>query len=128
MEEKQKVVIDTNIWIYAVKNKIDLFKEFLGFDIFITRSIKRELENFCKEKKKECVYAKIALQMIEKMDVEILPESGYVDKDLIKLGEKGYYIVTEDSVLIKQLKRKNIRGFILRQGKYFESIENIGTK
>ncbi len=116
-----KIIIDTNIWIYAAKYKIDLFSEFLGEEIFVTKSIINELENIMKKNSENKLYAKIALDLIKNKNVKILDEEGYTDDLLIKLGKEGYKIATEDSELIERLKKEGIKGYFLRQKKYFTS-------
>ncbi len=116
----RKFVIDTNIWIYLVENKIDIFSQLKGEKIYTLSSVINELKNISKKKNKSGIAAKIALEMIKKFNVEILEIHGSSDEALLNLAKKGYVIITQDTELMRKIKETRGKAFGIKQGKYIE--------
>lgn len=114
----KKVILDTNILLECVKNKVDIFslKDIVDYDICILDKSIEELNKIVNEQKgKHKEHAKLALQLI-KGKVKVLESvEGKVDDILVSLSEDNI-IVTQDKELKKRLKGKVI---VLKQGKYF---------
>jgi len=115
-----KVLLDTNSLIYAaqygidIKQLEDVFQKPIEF--FTTQSVLRELEEISRTRKKSSVYAKIAIQLLEKSSIKILPSKHkHADKDILAEAEKGFVVVTNDRKLKEQLKKKSIGVLSIRE-------------
>lgn len=116
-----KIAIDTNIFIYAARFKIDIFSQLKGNEIFIPESVIRELEKLSNGKSANAKAAALALGILgEKInEVKILPSNARIaDDDLLELGKKGYVIATQDRELIEKLKSAGCKIAYIRQKKY----------
>ncbi len=120
-----KIAIDTNIFIYAVRFKIDVFSQLKGEEICTTESVMEELEKLSKGKSRDAKAAALALQILKKQtdnkSITVLPsELSNADDGLLELGKKGYTIATQDRGLIERLKKENCKIMQIRQKKYLE--------
>lgn len=119
----QKVFLDTNFMISALRFKID---------------IEAELQRICNFRLRLCVFsgtiyeleklinrgklferrlAKLALRLIEQKGLEIVESEGHVDDLLAALNPKTAVIATQDRLLKKKLKEKGFRLVTIRQKK-----------
>lgn len=113
-----KIVIDTNFWIYVVLNKIRIFEELLGYEIYTLDKVLQELKQISKKKSKHGIAAKVALEMIEKFNVKIISASKSADEKLIELAKQGFIIATNDAELLKKIKNLGGKTAQIRQNKY----------
>jgi len=129
---KAYVFIDTNFWLIPYKYKIDIFSELerillRKYEIIISNSIVRELENIQKNLKKkgeDRIAAKIGIELIKrkkvkKVGIDIFQkifeknDGRDVDSLILKISEiltkKGYdfIVCTNDKKLRKKLIEKN---------------------
>ena len=117
-----KIIIDTDILLHCVTNKVDIFSELnricdFSFKIYMIDQSLNELKN-----KKN---AKLALNLI-KNRVEII-ETGKnktVDDLILDLDMPNLIVCTNDAKLKEKLKKRNIPIITLRQGKYLV-IKNV---
>ena len=129
---KAYVFIDTNFWLIPYKYKIDIFSELerillRKYEIIISNSVVRELENIQKNLKKkgeDRIAAKIGIELIKrkkvkKVGIDIFQkifeknDGRDVDSLILKISEiltkKGYdfIVCTNDKKLRKKLIEKN---------------------
>lgn len=114
----KKVLIDTNFFLVAYLQKIDIFTEIerllLGdYEIFVSQGIINELEKVEKTAKKgrEKTAAKIALKLIKEKNIKVVENSDGVDefifnffKENSELKEK--ILCTNDKKLRRKIKKK----------------------
>lgn len=120
-----KIAIDTNIFIYAARFRIDLISQLKGNELFVPESVARELEKMGYGKTKNAKASSLALAVLKKRLKDkkirlIISETiKNADNELIELGKHGYAIVTHDRELIKNLKAAGCSFGYIRQKKYF---------
>lgn len=107
--------------------KVDIFEEFdricdFPFKLYILNLSVDELKKIQNEQKgKHKLAAKFALTLIDKKNIELIDEAkvNNVDDTIVYVAEKkGYFVATQDMLLKKKLKQKNIPLIFLRQKKY----------
>lgn len=115
-------VIDTNIWIYAAKNKVDLQellkREFGMPAIYIPNSIITELKKIKDSGKKEDGQAAwLALQIIENKKLPIIKlGEGHTDNLIAHWALKNNaHVITNDLKFRYMLKEYGLRVYCLRQ-------------
>ncbi len=115
-----KIVIDTNAWIYALSHKVRILEELAGNEIYILENTVNELLQIAKTQRKESVAAKLAVELIKKSKVKIIPHRGKVDEKLVELAKLGYVVLTQDKELKKKIRDSGGKLACIRQGKYIE--------
>jgi len=120
----EKVLVDTNVWIYAVKNKADiqqlLKKKFGIVGIYVPNVVCRELEELSKtaEKGSERQAAALALKIIKQKKIPQPKLTGTADFAIIDWAVKNKgSVLTNDVELKIRLKSLGIRVYQLRQKK-----------
>ncbi len=119
-----KIAIDTNIFIYAARFRLDVFSQLAGNEIFTTEPVVRELEKLGKGDSRDAKAAALALSILkEKVQngkINILkPKTENADDGLLELGKSGYAVVTQDAELVKRLKAAGCAFGYIKQKKYF---------
>ncbi len=118
-----KIIIDTNVFIYAAESKIDLFAQLKANEIFTTTAVITELKKLSKGRSRKAENAKLALALIEQKGLKILHTKEKPDKSLLEYGKKGYAVATHDRILAKQLKINGCKTIYIRQKKYMEGLQ-----
>ena len=105
-------LVDTNVWIYATRNHIDL-QELLGKKPLLAKQVLQELE---KLNTKE---VKLTLSIIRSKKLKTVDlGQGHTDNLLIKYAKQHKItIITNDLRLRKRLKKHKINALFLRQGR-----------
>jgi len=112
------ILFDTNFLVEIIKFKINLFSELervcdFNFEVKVLDKTITELE---KINSKE---SKISLNLIKKKIKIIKTESDkIVDDILLEIAGENTIVATQDKLLKKKLKQKNIKTLIIRQKKY----------
>ncbi|MFZ3077315.1 MAG: PIN domain-containing protein [Candidatus Aenigmatarchaeota archaeon] len=119
-----KIAIDTNIFIYSVRFKLDIFSQLKGNEIFTTEAAMRELEKLAKGDSRDAKAAALALSMLkEKISSEkiavLKQKTENADDGLFELGKNGYIVITQDRDLLKRLKSAGCAFGYIKQRKYF---------
>ncbi len=123
-----KIAIDTNIFIYAARFKLDIFSQLSGNEIFTTESVVGELEKISAGKSRDAKAAALALHILEKKALEKQAENKIkimrskttnADDELLELGRSGYVIITQDKELLARLKSAGCAFGYIKQKKYF---------
>ena len=120
-----KIILDTNIILYAAKQKVDLvssLKERFGqtITLIVPDLVKEELASLTTSAKKgaDKRAAKLALQIVEFSKLKEMKISKPVDNGLTKLAKKEKALVaTNDAELRRNLRKEGIRVIFLRQNK-----------
>ncbi len=119
-----KIAIDTNIFIYAARFKLDIFSQLAGNEVFTTEAVVRELEKLCRGNSRDAKAASLALSMLKEKikggKISALPSvSGNADFGLLELGKSGYAVATQDKELLERLKSAGCAFGYIKQKKYF---------
>ena len=123
-----KIVLDTNILIYAAKAKVDLFRQlrehYGGAEIVIPNLIKRELEKLAENARRgaDKKAAKFALKLLEFSKIKEIQLSGDTDTEITKWAKRNKAIVaTNDLMFRKELKKAGVPSVHLKQNKFLKS-------
>ena len=118
------VLLDTNIILTCIKQKIDFFDdlEFMGMKILIPKQVIKEIEKLTKSKQKLRFRedAKLALKILEKNDFQKVDiGKGHVDKRIKLFADEHpeMLVATLDKGLQEKLKNSKI---IIREKKRLE--------
>ncbi len=120
------IVLDTNFIMSAIGFKIDIIREIERIADFkhglaVLKATLSELEKLIKEGEYfERKQALLAMQIIQKSRMDILPMEGYADDILAALSPENHIIATQDAGLLKRLTQKGFRTIIIRQKTHFE--------
>jgi rRNA-processing protein FCF1 len=119
--DKQSVIVDTNMLITCIKNKVNIFEilEQKGLKITIPDQVIQELENIHESKKpiKQRTYAHLTLQILEKRTFSTIDlKTTNVDKGILDFAKANpkITVATLDRNLRERLKKSNIRLMTLR--------------
>ena len=125
VSKKFKVLLDTNALMIPGSFKVDIFSELEKFgvpELYTLDSIIAELAKIIKLGGRDAKAAKLALMLIEKKNVKVLPSKlSITDKELERLSS-DYIVCTLDKELINKLQSKNKQVIRLVQKKYLEKI------
>lgn len=122
----RKIILDTNFLLIPAQFKLDIFSEIcnicnFNYKLYILDKTIGELNNIVeKQKGKSKEAAKLALKLIKLKKVNIIKtkESLTVDNLILKkVDKKDYIVATQDKILKKQLKIRQIPIITLRQKK-----------
>ncbi len=125
METKEtKILLDTNFLLIPAEFRVDIFSELerlmdRKYKLYILDKTITELKNIVRSQKgKSSQAAKIALQLIDNKKLNIINTSSLpssVDDIILRLVNSEYIVGTQDKLLRKKLKQKNIQLLSLRQ-------------
>jgi len=122
----KKIILDTNFFMIPHQFKIDIFEEIdrimeEEYELITLDKIVEELEKLAKEKTEHAVAARIGLEMIKKRNIKVIStEDKNVDNTIFKIADKNTIVATNDRVLRKKLKNKNVKTLYLRSKKHIE--------
>lgn len=118
----KKVILDTNFLLIPEQFKVDIFAELeklfgIKIELYI---IDKTIDELKAIKGKDKFAAKLALQLIEKRNINQLTSEEYVDDAIVSIcqRDKTFLVATNDSMLKKRLKKGGIITIELRQKKY----------
>lgn len=119
-----KIAIDTNIFIYSVRFKLDIFSQLKGNEVCTSEPAMRELEKIGKGNLRDAKAAALGLEILKKQakdgKIKILPsKTENADDGLLELGKNGYAVITQDKELLKRLKNAGCAFGYIKQRKYF---------
>ncbi len=106
------IIVDTNSFIYAIKNKIDLLSEILYLEgnlkPVLLSCVKKELLGLSSSSWQASAALKYSERFME------IDSSGHGDDCILKMAEKFHAaVLTNDRGLIKRLKNNNLRVAII---------------
>jgi len=108
-----KVLLDTNFLIDLFRFKISL-EELAGYKLYTIKPVVEELKTIASTNSKESKYAKLALQLVKR--IEVIKCEGDADTSLLKLAGE-FVIATNDRALRKKLKERKTKTIYLRSKK-----------
>ena len=114
-----KVLLDTNFMMLPNQFGVDIFEYLKYDDAFTLSSCVGELKKLGRERTRDGLAARIALQLIEKNRVKVVETEEEGDAAVMDYAINNKCAVgTNDANLIKALKDKGIKIIRLRQKKY----------
>lgn len=122
----KKIILDTNFLTIPYQFNVDIFEEIdrimeEDYELITLDRVVEELKNMIKSKSKDAVAAKIALELIKKKNVKVIStDEKKVDNAIIKLADENTIVATNDRVLRKRIKDKNVKVLYLRSKKHLE--------
>ena len=118
-----KVLLDTNFLIDVIRFKINL--DDIGivaaapYTLATVSTVLNELERISNHNSKSSSYAKLALQLIKKYNVEIIQVNKRADQAIFELVKNEKYIsATNDKELRKRLKTLGMKTIYLKSKKH----------
>tara|TARA_Y100000310_G_C20333953_1_gene646576 strand:+ start:273 stop:668 length:396 start_codon:yes stop_codon:yes gene_type:complete len=129
-----KIILDTNFFVYSVKQKIDYLKQLNELipgkkTIIVLSSVEEELKNLIKKARKteDRGAAELALKILKKQvkkrEISVLNTKKHADDAILYLVEenKKTIVATADRELRKKIKGKT-RILAIRQKKHLELV------
>ena len=116
--EPSRIVLDTNFLIYCAKYRINFFDELEDHRLFMISPVVEELKEMAKRRGANATAAKLALKMVDSLDV--MHSDLKADDALVEFAKDGYGIATEDAGLRKRLKRFKVLIAVVRQKRFVE--------
>ena len=115
-----KIILDTNELMAQAQFRTPILEELAGNELYILEGCVRELKGIANSKKKDAPAAAVALELLKKKGIKIIPDNGKVDDALVAQGKRGYAVATNDRELIKRLRSHDIKVLRLRQKRVVE--------
>jgi hypothetical protein len=122
----KKIILDTNFLTIPYQFNVDIFEEIdrmmeEDYELITLDGVIKELKKMIESKGKDAVAAKIALGLIDKKNVKIIStDEKKVDNAIIGLADENTIVATNDKVLRKKIKDKNVKVLYLRSKKHLE--------
>jgi len=122
----KKILLDTNFLMIPSQFNLDIFEvidEIMEeeYELFTIDGVVKELEKLAKIKGKDGVAAKIALNLIHKKNIKVMKtKEKNIDEAIIKITDKDTIVATNDRILRKKLKNKNVKTIYLRAKKHLK--------
>lgn len=121
-----KVILDTNFLLIPGTLGVDVFAKIREFDpqaeLFVVDTTIGELKHIqAKQRAKFARQAKLALQLIEQQNIQVIKTEKNKNTDLIiaeKAAKDKYAVATQDKALKQMLHKKQVPVIVLRQKKY----------
>lgn len=127
-----KIAIDTNIFVYAVRFRLDIFSQLKGNEVCTIEPVIEELKKISKGNSKDAKAAALALAMLKEKikdgGISLIPSKWRnADDELLELGKSGYAVITQDRELLERLKAAGCAFGYIKQKKYlaFEGSKSI---
>lgn len=120
----KRIILDANVFIEAVKNKISLFDQirdkFPGAGVVSSAAIISELRGIARRKGSDAIAAKLALQIfVPGVGVKKTVASG--DGSLLELCGSDSVLVTQDKELRKRCTKTGFSTYYIRGSKRLAS-------
>ncbi len=124
-----EIILDTNALIYSIEHRFDLFTEIkkqfgTKIKIIVPKAVILELEKLktIAKKQSDRLAAKIVLSILKTKQIYTPNlEGAYADKQIIDYAFKKksqIYVITNDLLLRKKLKNKNVKVMFIRQKRF----------
>ena len=115
----KKIILDTNFLTIPYQFNLDIFRELEltieeDFELITLSGVVEELEKLSKTKGEDATAAKVGLKLLKQKKIKILPSSGNVDEEIIRISDKNTIVATNDQILSQKLKDKKIKTIYLR--------------
>ncbi len=131
MDKTKKVILDTNFLMIPCTENIDIFQEIQRlvkerYGIFTFSGVIRELGKIRDSegsKGRDKIAARVALQMVEKKDINVLESHEKVDEAIIDFAKRdgeNTIVCTNDKELKRKLRRSNVRVICMRDKNHLD--------
>jgi len=120
----KKIILDTNFLTLPYQFKVDIFEEIdrimeEKYELVTLSSVIEELKRISESGSNDAVAAKIALELLQRKNVKIInTNEKKVDNAIVLIADKNTIVATNDKILKKKLKDKNIKVLYLRSKKH----------
>ncbi|MBN1502476.1 DNA-binding protein [Candidatus Woesearchaeota archaeon] len=126
----KRIILDTNFLLIPYNFHVDIFAEIdrichFPYQLVVLDATINELKRIIERQRgRHRDAAKFALLLINKKDLYTPANSTehIADDVIVEIADKDTIVATQDKVLGKRLKEKNIRRIVLRNKKYLEMI------
>lgn len=115
-----RVLLDTNFMMDCFRYRVDmagLFDLYPGVRLATVPQVVRELKRLAGKKTVSSRYARVAMGIIEGIEVVEAPQGG-ADDELLSLADKDNIVATNDEALRRRIKRKGVKTIYLRGRKH----------
>ena len=120
------IILDTNFLLIPAQFKVDIFSEIgrichFSYELAVLDKTVDELNKIVKEQKgRDKEAAKLALQLLKKKGLKIVPTESQesADEILIDMSGRGTIIASQDIAVRKAVKKKLAKVIFLRNKKY----------
>jgi len=120
----KRIILDTNFLTIPYQFNIDIFEEIDrvvegDYELTTLDSVIEELKKLTKTRGKEATAAKVALTLIKEKNVKVIKTGEKnVDIKIYRMADKNTIIATNDRILRRRLKNKNVKVLYLRSKKH----------
>lgn len=127
--KEKKVLLDTNFLLIPTRFKVDIFEEIkricqFKYEIFVLDKTLLELQKIIVEQRgQDKLSAKIALELLKAKNINIITTESdkSVDDLIVEMSkEREFIVATQDTILRKRLKEKDVSLIILKKKQYLE--------
>ena len=125
----ERIIIDTNALLAITEWGVDIFTELqqccdFNYSLAVLQGTIEELEKVKQEQRLRYKQAaKLALALIERKKIAIIPGKGHVDDLLVQHSLAGDYVLTQDVALKKRLHKPYLT---IRQKKKIILVRSLG--
>ncbi|MHB1829834.1 MAG: PIN domain-containing protein [Candidatus Micrarchaeaceae archaeon] len=112
----ENIIIDTSSILFGLSINFDVLKSaemHLGLKPCVSKGVLRELSNIASSRKANRKYASVATSLIKKYNIKIYPDTGHVDKWILKSAQDVKNICTNDTTLRKKLRQAGIKPYTI---------------
>ena len=114
------IILDTNFILDSIKFKIDIRSE---ISRVLDESFTLSIFNITKNELRGKEHGKLALQLLEKLNVNLLETTQpNVDSAILHLDNNNLIVATADKKLKEKLKKRNIPILVIRQKQHLKLI------
>lgn len=119
----KRIILDTNFLTIPYQFNIDIFEEIDrvvegDYELTTLDCVVEELKKLEKSRGKEATAAKVALTLIKEKNVKVIKTGEKnVDIKIYRMADKNTIVATNDRVLRRRLKNKNVKVLYLRSKK-----------
>ncbi|MBI4014426.1 MAG: hypothetical protein HY365_00550 [Candidatus Aenigmarchaeota archaeon] len=110
-----KILLDTNVLMAQAQFNALILEQLAGNELYTLDGCIRELKGIASSRKKDAPAAAVALELLKKKGIKIIPAKGKADDALVEQGKEGFAVATNDRELIKRLRSHDIKTLRLRQ-------------
>ncbi|MBM3303712.1 MAG: DNA-binding protein [Candidatus Aenigmarchaeota archaeon] len=119
-----KFLLDTNFLMIPAQFRVDVYEQLRGFgpsDFFVSELSVKELEKIAKGRGKAGSQARVALLLLKKEGVKVIPsgKTKHADESIRRIAKReGMIVCTMDKTLKARLRGAGIRVIVLRQRRH----------
>jgi len=122
----KRIILDTNFLTIPYQFNVDIFEEIdrimeEKYELVTLDKVVEELKELTKSRSKDAVAAKLGLELIKNKNIKIInTEDKNVDNVIVSISDKNTIVATNDRMLRRKLKNKNVKVLYLRSKRRLE--------